>query len=35
MIPSRVHSQEGCGFEQPGSVEGVPVHGRELKLDDF
>ena len=27
--------QAGWGFEQPGLVEGVPAHGRDLELDDL
>ena len=27
-IPSSVQGQVGWGLEQPGIVEGVPVHGR-------
>jgi len=28
-LPGSVH-QVGWGFEQPGLVEGVPAHGREV-----
>jgi len=27
-LPGSVQGQVGCGFEQPGLVEGVPAHGR-------
>ena len=27
-LPGSVQGQAGCGFEQPGLVEGVPAHGR-------
>jgi len=26
-LPGSVQGQVGCGFEQPGLVEGVPAHG--------
>jgi len=28
LLPGSVQGQVGWGFEQPGVVEGVPVHGR-------
>jgi len=31
----RIQDQVGRGFEQPGLVEGVPGHGRELEPDDL
>jgi len=29
-IPESVQGQAGWGFEQPGLVEGVPAHSREV-----
>lgn len=33
--PRSVQGQVVWGFEQPGQVEGVSAHGRELELNDF
>ena len=30
-IPGSVQGQAGWGSEQPGLVEGVPAHGRDMK----
>ena len=32
--PGSVQGQAGWGFEQPGLMEGVSVHGRGVGLDD-
>ena len=29
-LPGSVQGQAGRGFEQPGLLEGVPAHGREV-----
>lgn len=34
-VPGSVHGQVAWGFEQPGGVEAVPVHGKGLELDDL
>jgi len=34
-LPGSVQGQVGWGFEQPGLVEGVPVHGRGVELHDL
>ena len=34
-LSGSVPGQAGWGLEQPGLVEGVPAHGRGLKLDDL
>jgi len=34
-LPGSVQGQAGQGFEQPGLVEGVPAHGRGVRLDDL
>jgi len=32
-LPGSVQGQAGWGFEQPGLVEGVPAHGKEIGID--
>jgi len=34
-LPGSFQGQVGRGLEQPGLVEGVPVHGTGLELDDL
>lgn len=34
-IPESIQGQTGWGFQQPGLMETVPAHGRELELDDL
>ena len=34
-LPGSVQGQAGWGFEQPGLGEGVPAHGRGVRLDDL